>query len=52
MNVHFLDLNKTAVLFFDILNGYYHLADPAAGNASSVWSRRQRRRRCIPTLLF
>jgi hypothetical protein len=30
MNVHFLDLNKTAVLFFDILNGYYHLADPAA----------------------
>src|SRR5262245_19694844 len=29
MNVAFLDLNKTAVMIFDILNGYYHLADPA-----------------------
>lgn len=29
MDVHFLDLSKTAVLFFDILNGYYHLADAA-----------------------
>jgi ureidoacrylate peracid hydrolase len=29
MNVSFLDLNKTAVLFFDILNGYYHAADSA-----------------------
>src|SRR2546422_870451 len=29
MDVHFLDLTKTAVLFFDILNGYYHLADAA-----------------------
>jgi ureidoacrylate peracid hydrolase len=28
MNVNFLDLKKTAVLFFDILNGYYHAADP------------------------
>jgi nicotinamidase-related amidase len=27
MNVNFLDANKTAVLFFDILNGYYHTAD-------------------------
>jgi nicotinamidase-related amidase len=29
MNVNFLDLNKTAVLFFDLLNGYYHAADPS-----------------------
>ncbi|MBI4526431.1 MAG: cysteine hydrolase [Deltaproteobacteria bacterium] len=32
MNVNHLDLKKTAVLFFDILNGYYHAAD-AAGKA-------------------
>jgi len=29
MNVAHLDLKKTAVLFFDILNGYYHQAGPA-----------------------
>lgn len=30
MNVNHLDLKKTALLFFDILNGYYHAAEPAA----------------------
>lgn len=30
MNVHDFELKKTALLFFDILNGYYHAAEPAA----------------------
>lgn len=28
MNVNDFDANKTAVLFFDMLNGYYHEAEP------------------------
>lgn len=27
MNVNRLEINKTAILFFDILNGYYHAAE-------------------------
>jgi ureidoacrylate peracid hydrolase len=30
MNLNQIDLNKTAILFFDILNGYYHEASEAA----------------------
>ena len=30
MNVNKLDLKKTAILFFDMLNGYYHAATEAA----------------------
>jgi nicotinamidase-related amidase len=30
MNVNELDLKKTAILFFDMLNGYYHAATEAA----------------------
>lgn len=30
MNVNDFELKKTALLFFDILNGYYHAAEPAA----------------------
>jgi len=30
VNVNDLNLNKTAILFFDILNGYYHAADAAS----------------------
>lgn len=30
MNVNHMEIRKTAILFFDILNGYYHAADPAA----------------------
>jgi nicotinamidase-related amidase len=32
VNLNHMDLKKTAILFFDILNGYYHAAD-AAGKA-------------------
>jgi nicotinamidase-related amidase len=30
MDLNDMDLKKTAILFFDILNGYYHGAEPAA----------------------
>ena len=30
MGLNDIDLKKTAILFFDILNGYYHAAEPAA----------------------
>lgn len=30
MNVRDFDIKKTGILFFDILNGYYHMAEPAA----------------------
>lgn len=30
MNVRDFEIKKTAILFFDILNGYYHAAEPAA----------------------
>lgn len=30
MNINELDLKKTAILFFDMLNGYYHAASEAA----------------------
>jgi ureidoacrylate peracid hydrolase len=30
MNVNDLDTQKTAILFFDMLNGYYHEAEPEA----------------------
>lgn len=29
MNLNEIELGKTGVLFFDLLNAYYHLADPA-----------------------
>ncbi len=30
MGLNDIELKKTAILFFDILNGYYHAAEPAA----------------------
>jgi len=30
MGLNDIDLKKTGILFFDILNGYYHAAEPAA----------------------
>lgn len=30
MNINHFDIKKTAILFFDILNGYYHAAEGAA----------------------
>ncbi len=37
MNVNDLDLKKTGVLFFDILNGYYHDAEPAKKAKMKPW---------------
>jgi ureidoacrylate peracid hydrolase len=37
MNVNDLDLKKTGVLFFDILNGYYHAAEPAKKARMKPW---------------
>ena len=37
MNVNHFDLKKTAVLFFDILNGYYHSGDAAAQARMKPW---------------
>ena len=30
MNLDQIELNRTAILFFDLLNGYYHAAEGAA----------------------
>src|SRR3989304_521197 len=30
MGLNDIELKKTAILFFDILNGYYHMVEPAA----------------------
>jgi nicotinamidase-related amidase len=30
MDLNRIEINKTGLLFFDVLNGYYHLASPAA----------------------
>ncbi len=37
MNVDDFDPKKTALLFFDILNGYYHAAEPAAKARMKPW---------------
>src|SRR5437667_10180921 len=37
MNVNDFDLKKTALLFFDILNGYYHSGDAAAHARMKPW---------------
>jgi nicotinamidase-related amidase len=37
MNVNDFDLKKTALLFFDILNGYYHTGDAAAQARMKPW---------------
>ena len=37
MNVNDFNLKKTALMFFDILNGYYHGADPAATAKMKPW---------------
>lgn len=37
MNVNDFDLKKTALLFFDILNGYYHSGDEAAQARMKPW---------------
>ena len=37
MNVNDFDLKKTALLFFDILNGYYHSGDAAAQARMKPW---------------
>jgi ureidoacrylate peracid hydrolase len=37
MNVTDFDLKKTAILFFDILNGYYHSGDAAARARMKPW---------------
>jgi nicotinamidase-related amidase len=37
MNVNHFDVKKTALLFFDILNGYYHSGDAAATARMKPW---------------
>lgn len=37
MNVNHFDLKKSALLFFDILNGYYHSGDAAAKTRMKPW---------------
>lgn len=37
MNVNHFDAKKTAILFFDILNGYYHSGDSAAEARMKPW---------------
>jgi nicotinamidase-related amidase len=37
VNVNDLDLKKTGILFFDILNGYYHDAEPAKKQRMKPW---------------
>jgi ureidoacrylate peracid hydrolase len=37
MNVSHFDLKKTGLLFFDILNGYYHSGDAAAQARMKPW---------------
>jgi len=37
MGLHDIDLRKTGLLFFDILNGYYHAADAAAKARMKPW---------------
>ena len=37
MNVNDLGLKKAGILFFDILNGYYHAAEPAAKARMKPW---------------
>jgi nicotinamidase-related amidase len=37
MDVTHFDLRKTAILFFDILNGYYHSGDAAAQSRMKPW---------------
>jgi ureidoacrylate peracid hydrolase len=37
MNVNDFDVKKTAILFFDILNGYYHSDDAAAKARMKSW---------------
>jgi ureidoacrylate peracid hydrolase len=37
VNVNHLDLKKTGVLFFDMLNGYYHDAEPAKKAKMKPW---------------
>ena len=37
MNVNHFDVSKTGLLFFDILNGYYHAADAAAKTRMKPW---------------
>jgi nicotinamidase-related amidase len=37
MGLKDIDAKKTAILFFDILNGYYHAAEPAAKARMKLW---------------
>ena len=37
MNVNHLDLKKTALLFFDILNGYVAAAEPSKPRVLKPW---------------
>ncbi|HET8562314.1 MAG TPA: isochorismatase family cysteine hydrolase [Candidatus Binatia bacterium] len=37
MNIEHFELKKTALLFFDILNGYYHSGDAAAQARMKPW---------------
>ena len=37
MALNDIDAKKTAVLFFDILNGYYHAADAASKARMKLW---------------
>ena len=37
MNVNDLNLKKTGILFFDILNGYYHAAEPGKKARMKPW---------------
>jgi nicotinamidase-related amidase len=54
MNVADFEIKNTAMLFFDILNGYYHLAEPAAKSRmkpmvdNAVWLMKACRASSIP----
>jgi len=37
VNINHFDVKKTALLFFDILNGYYHTGDAAANARMKPW---------------
>lgn len=37
MNVNHLEIKKTGILFFDILNGYYHAADATKKRRMKPW---------------
>ena len=45
MNINHFDNGKTAILFFDILNGYYHSGD---SKAQAMMTREYRKPYVVP----